>query len=707
MSNFLNNANKNWSVVAGQIQNQAANGVVYIKESAFQIPTGASNDRPSVGEAGMIRYSTNDNVIEYYASDTASWNPVSLPSPIISNYSPVDVKENEINNYSIDGSNFSIAGVSVRLIGNNGAGTIIAPTLATVSSTNLINIQFDLSGTQALFDVSNELPFACKVTNNNSGFSSTITNAITIFNTGPFFIEPDSQTVPFQTFAVGDPSAFFTVVAEDTDDHYPLSFSITNGTVGGITDVSLVDPSGAIVKVPDGSRTSTVAGSYAFTLQVTDVSSVTNSSIFELQLAEPTISNVNPDSVSLLGFPTSIVITGTNFVIDTSISFINGSTIDNGSTVFSSSSQLNSTVTFTSSGNYDISVNNGPAFSKLFTNLLFVYTYEDITMTGNLSTGFNIYYLDSNNNRVGTVGEAGLGGFVVYEWYDTTGDPPPSGSPVGGTGGTTLSGTFTLPFTASNTDYLIIAGGGGGGGNSLDGGGGGAGGYRTSFDSSTYGGSAKSGGGADPQTTINFLSGTAYNLTIGKGGIPTSTSANTPTANMIGVNSTLGYNGGTISCTGGGVGGDTVANGLTGGNGGSGGGGAGAGGTNNNARGTGLSGQGFNGGVGNDDGGGGGGAGGAGENATVSPKTLGRGGLGLTSYISGISFAQGGGGMANGESTSGGGRGDLYGGGSKSGSNNGTRGASGTGGGGAGNQQGGTSGAGGSGYCAIRILITG
>jgi hypothetical protein len=37
MSNFLNNANKNWSVVAGQIQNQAANGIVYIKESAFQI----------------------------------------------------------------------------------------------------------------------------------------------------------------------------------------------------------------------------------------------------------------------------------------------------------------------------------------------------------------------------------------------------------------------------------------------------------------------------------------------------------------------------------------------------------------------------------------------------------------------------------------------------------------------------------------------
>jgi hypothetical protein len=69
MSNFLNNANKNWSVVAGQIQNQAANGVVYIKPSAFQIPVGVSNERPT-GEAGMIRYLTSDDVIEYYNANT-------------------------------------------------------------------------------------------------------------------------------------------------------------------------------------------------------------------------------------------------------------------------------------------------------------------------------------------------------------------------------------------------------------------------------------------------------------------------------------------------------------------------------------------------------------------------------------------------------------------------------------------------------------
>jgi hypothetical protein len=705
MSNFLNNANKNWSVVAGQIQNQAANGIVYIKESAFQIPTGASNDRPSVGEAGMIRYLTSDNLIEYYSSDTASWNPVSLPSPTISNYSPVDVKDNSTNNYSIVGSNFSIAGVSVRLIGNNGAGTIIAPTLATVSSTNLINIQFDLSGTQALFDVSNELPFACKVTNNNSGFSSTITNAITIFNTGPFFIEPDSQTVPFQTFAVGDPSASFTVVAEDTDDHYPLSFSITNGTVGGITDVSLVDPSGAIVKVPDGSRTSTVAGSYAFTLQVSDASSVTNSSIFELQLAEPTISNVNPDS-AVIGSSTSIVITGTNFVIDTSISFINGSTIDNGSTVFSSSTQLNSTVTFTSSGNYDISVNNGPAFSKLFTNLLFVFNnYDGITMTGNLSDGFNRYYLDSSNNRVGTVGEAGLGGFVVYEWYDTTG-----GTGVGGAGGTTLSGNFTLPFTASNTDYLIIAGGGGGGGTNVDGGGGGAGGYRTSFNSSTYGGSNVSGRNSTLRSKIGFNANSSYALTVGKGGTSVTAGGSQQPGAVKGVISSIVAVQGTITCQGGGHGGyvDTV---KTGGNGGSGGGGMGDG-TAGAGAGSGTADEGFNGGAGNDDGAGGGGAGGTGETAVIESGDgrPGRGGSGLTSYISGIQKKQAGGGAGNGEGipavASGSYQGVNFGGGTKT-ANSGTRAAQGTGAGGGGCEQGGTSGAGGSGYCAIRILITG
>ena len=97
MSNFLNNANKNWSVVAGQIQNQAANGVVYIKESAFQIPTGASNDRPSVGEAGMIRYLTSDNLIEYYASDTASWNPISLPSPTYTTSKALIILVSDVN----------------------------------------------------------------------------------------------------------------------------------------------------------------------------------------------------------------------------------------------------------------------------------------------------------------------------------------------------------------------------------------------------------------------------------------------------------------------------------------------------------------------------------------------------------------------------------------------------------------------------------
>lgn len=701
MSNFLNNANKNWSVVAGQIQNQAANGVVYIKESSFQIPTGASNERPLDASAGMIRYSTTDNLIEYYASDTGSWNPVSLPSPIISNYSPKDVKENEINNYTIVGGNFSIAGVSVRLIGNNGSGTSIAPTLATVSSTNLINIQFDVSGTQALFDVSNELPFACKVTNNNSGFSSTLNNAITIFNTGPFFIEPDSQTVPFQTFAVGDPSASFTVIGEDTDDHYPLSFSITNGTAGGITDISLIEPSGAIIKVPDGSRTSTVAGSYAFTLQVTDASAVSNSSIFELQLTEPTISNVNPDS-GTEGIPVPIVITGTNFVIDTSISFINGSTIDDGSTVFSSSTQLTSTVTFTSSGNYDISVNNGPVFSKLFTNLIIVYkNYQGISMTGNLANGFNIYYLDSGNNRVATIGDAGLGGFVVYEWYDTNG-----GSGVGGSGGNTLTGNFTLPFTALNTEtnYLIIAGGGGGGGTSVDGGGGGAGGYRTSFNSSPYGGSSVSGRNSSLRNPIGFNANTSYALTVGKGGISVTAGGAQVPADVRGVNSSFVGVQGTVTCQGGGHGG-FVATTQTGGNGGSGGGGMGDG-TSGAGPGSGTTNEGFNGGDGNDDGAGGGGAAGTGENGGANP---GRGGSGLTSYISGIQFKQAGGGAGNGEGTPAGASGSLqgvnFGGGTKSGTS-GTRGAIGTGAGGGGNEQGGTSGAGGSGYCAFRILIT-
>ena len=165
-------------------------------------------------------------------------------------------------------------------------------------------------------------------------------------------------------------------------------------------------------------------------------------------------------------------------------------------------------------------------------------------------------------------------------------------------------------------DYLVVAGGGGGGGNN-NAGGGGAGGYKTG--------------------SLNPLVGSSITVTVGAGGSGSSSTAQ----GSDGSNSVLS----SVTSTGGGGGGS--GNGTSAGrNGGSGGGAAY---DNTTTGGTGTSGQGFNGGVGQGlvapyYGGGGGGAGEAGNT-----DAQGEGGDGVSSSITGSSvfYAGGGGAGAN------------------------------------------------------------
>ena len=237
----------------------------------------------------------------------------------------------------------------------------------------------------------------------------------------------------------------------------------------------------------------------------------------------------------------------------------------------------------------------------------------------------------------------------------------------------TSSGTFTVN-KSMNVDVLVVAGGGAGSAGANGGAGGGAGGYRTNV--------------AYPVT-----SGPAITVTVGAGGIgSTSTGTN-------GYNSVFG----TIISIGGG-GGTVASNGSSGGSGS----GAPASGQSY-THGSGTSGQGNNGGNNNTTspypGGGGGGAGAAGGNGYGS--TGGVGGTGLASSITGSSvyYAGGGGcgGTFQGASPSSGGNG---GGGAGAGpTGNATAGTpnTGGGGGGAGNTSG-SSGNGGSGIVIVRYL---
>jgi hypothetical protein len=153
------------------------------------------------------------------------------------------------------------------------------------------------------------------------------------------------------------------------------------------------------------------------------------------------------------------------------------------------------------------------------------------------------------------------------------------------------SGNQAIDPIQYSADFLVIAGGGSGGGRD-QGAGGGAGGYRSS--NATYGGS---GGGGSAESSLTFLRGTVYTITVGAGGASAIGSA---TNN--GINSSISGTGiTTITSTYGGGGG---ANDGTGNAGGSGGGGAGA---SANAGGVGTSSQGYAGGTAASSGGGGGG----------------------------------------------------------------------------------------------------
>jgi len=240
-------------------------------------------------------------------------------------------------------------------------------------------------------------------------------------------------------------------------------------------------------------------------------------------------------------------------------------------------------------------------------------------------------------------------------------------------------------------DFLVVAGGAGAGGNWS--GGGGAGGLRTSYGST-------SGGGSSAETTFSGLPQTNYTLTVGGGG-----------ANGVGYAAgSQGTNGGdsvfgTItSAGGGGSGADsnaTYTDGLSGGSGG-------GGGYNSTANAAGTANQGYQGGAGFLPGpsqsyatGGGGGASAAGQNGAAYSSGGGGNGLSVSITGSSITYAGGGGGGMYTSWGAGGGGGT---GGGGAGSDYGTAGTANTGGGGGGGWQYGASG--GSGIVILRYPNT-
>lgn len=675
-----------------------SNAIVTVGESYIRIPQGISNERPDISNSyiGMMRYLTTDNLLEYFNGQTNTWVPISLPSPSISSISPNYIsfdasgQETNTNTYTLTGSDFNnaLGGISVEVIGNNGVGTILTPDSNSASSETSATFTFDPSGTEQLIGISNELPFAVKLTNTNSGFSSILNNAIIATNAGPEFTQPSVFTPSsFETFPVQDPCANFIVGGIDLSSpvHYPLTFTFVSGTAGGFNEgganISNITDFSAIVQVPSGNRLSALASSYNFRMRVTDASSATSDANYTLSLANPTITSIDPSYI----YDTSVVdinITGTYFIRDSDISFNKGSnTLTQTDVSYNSSTSLTvKDVSAGSGGQYDISLANGSVIVNVPSVVLNILSINQIQFsTTNL---FSTTYLEAGgiNDSLSTTGSPVRGGWTVLRF---NGDG---------------SITFTNLLTSNQIRYLVIGGGGGGGG--TDGGADGTGGAG--------GGGA---GGYKDETTTSFTNNTSYTITVGNGGAGGSAVTNGATGSFgqPGDDSSIST---IVSVDGGGSGGSSYADGnnTNGGNGGSGG---GAGGSDNQGRNEGIatSGQGFNGGSTDANGGGAGGGGAGAVGSTNTGQSAGNGGSGSSSNITGSSVTRAGGGGGGTGATGTGGSGGSGGGGQggSRGVQNSTAGVANTGSGGGGGcdyqttQSEGAGSSGGSGIIILRI----
>ena len=486
----------------------ASNEIVQIGTSYIRIPQGVSNERPDISNSyiGMMRYLTTENLLEYFNGQTNTWIPISLPNPTLTSITPQYINydasggETNTNTYTLTGSNFNnvAGGISVEVIGNNGAGTILLPDSNSASSETSATFTFDPSGTEQLIGISNELNFAVKLTNTNSGFSSILNNAIIATNAGPQFTQPSVFTSSsFDTFAVQDPCANFIVGGIDLSSppHPPLDFTFVSGSAGGfntggVNDISSISDFSSIVQVPSGNRLSEIASSYNFKMRVTDASLATSDANYTLSLANPVVTSISPNVVDVSDLPIDISVNGNYFIRDSGVQFSEQTTGISAEQTDVSYISINSLVVKDVSGavgTYDISINNGSVYVNVPTlTLRIIVPTITITDPGSTTTSYKF-----------------SSGFS----YDFT---------------TVGAYTITTNFDASANTYL--KGGGGGGGNQA---------------------ASQGGGGGNTVGLLQLTYGTTYQLLVGGGGsfMPASSSSGPPVTGGGGIVGSQGYGG--------------------------------------------------------------------------------------------------------------------------------------------------------------------
>ena len=506
--------------------------------------------------------------------------------------------------------------------------------------------------------------------------------------------------------------------------------STANGKIAGENlDVSfenITDTGTTGTRVATGTtaQRGSTAGQLRFN-STTNVAEYYDGTDFKVIDIAPIVTSISPSSIdeSDLGSSQTIVITGSSFALNVTVSIIGAdSTVYNPvSTTRDSDTQITiTTPTNLVSNNepYGIKVENSSGLFVIQNSLLSINDLPAFAVaSGSLGTLpdsdrsasnlTSVTATDEENDAITFSQTAGtLPTGITFNsngtWSGTanaeTSDQTYNFTITATSGGQTVTRNYSITVTAPRVvEYLVIAGGGGGGN-----GGGGAGGYRNSYASET------SGANSSTESTINVDSGTTYTITVGAGGASWNNAGTGDSAEGID-SSILGTGITTITSLGGGGGGNNNPSPPPGAakTGGSGGGGQGGYHNGGSPGASGTANQGSSGGNGTQFGsaassGGGGGAGGSGSNG--SSGQAGNGGSGLSSSITGSSVSRAGGGAgggyisSRGTGSSGGGNG-----GSTTGAISSSAGTANTGGGGGGDYNS-TSSNGGSGVVILRIL---
>ena len=232
---------------------QLAANLALTGNAGVTLPSGTTADRPGSPAAGVMRFNTTTNIMEYY--NGTNWQGVVQEAPAVTSISPTTaLNANQV--ITITGTGFR-SGAVVRFIGNDGT-QYNAPTTTFDSVT-----QLTATTPSSALTVANE-PYDIKVVN-ASGFSGTLDNALDAGSTPAFGVASGSLgTVP----EGGNASGFTQITATDADSQ-SLTIALKSGSAlpSGVSLSSSGVFSGTLPITGSAVTTS-------FTVQVTDGTNV-------------------------------------------------------------------------------------------------------------------------------------------------------------------------------------------------------------------------------------------------------------------------------------------------------------------------------------------------------------------------------------------------------------------------------------------------